>query len=185
MNLRVPMFAIAGALLGLILLLATLQYKWLGQISGAERERMTANLNTRATAFGQDFDREVTRAYLLFQMDPMRQDASSAASFVARYDRWQATARFPRMIKDVYLVSSPDANTAPAPPQRFNPSTRFVEPAEWPAALSPIQAELARRASLAAGATALPRPVSDQVPTLVMRSMIATVWPSVPALVIE
>ena len=57
---KVPMFAIAGALLGLILLLATLQYKWLGQISGAERERMTANLNTRAAAFGVDFDRELT-----------------------------------------------------------------------------------------------------------------------------
>ena len=65
------MFAIAGALLGLILLLATLQYRWLGQISGAERERMTATLNTRATAFAQDFDRELTRAYLLFQIDPM------------------------------------------------------------------------------------------------------------------
>ena len=50
---RAPMFAIAGALLGLILLLATLQYRWLGQISGAERDRMTAILNTRAPAFGR------------------------------------------------------------------------------------------------------------------------------------
>ena len=69
---RVPMVVIAGALLGLIVLLATLQYRWLGQISGAERERMTATLNTRATAFAQDVDREVTRAYLLFQLDAMQ-----------------------------------------------------------------------------------------------------------------
>src|SRR6187455_1718790 len=100
-----PMGVIAGALLGLILLLATLQYRWLGQISGAERERMTANLNTRATAFAQDFDREITRAYLLFQMDPMRQDTNPAAGLVTRYDRWQATARFPKMIKEVYVLS--------------------------------------------------------------------------------
>src|SRR5580765_6254545 len=101
-NFRVPMFAIAGALLGLILLLATLQYRWLGQISDAERDRMTATVNTRAAGFGQDFDREVTRAFLLFQMDPVQQEG--AAALVARYDRWQATARFPRMIKEVYLV---------------------------------------------------------------------------------
>ena len=105
---RVPMFVVAGALLGLILLLATLQYKWLGQISGAERERMTAILNTRASAFAQDFDRELTRAYLLFQLDPMQRDEGAAAGLVARYDRWQATARFPRMIKDVYLVPPRD-----------------------------------------------------------------------------
>ena len=42
------MFVIAAALLGLIALLATLQYRWLGQISDAERDRMTATLNDRA-----------------------------------------------------------------------------------------------------------------------------------------
>src|SRR3954464_6132428 len=98
---HLPMAVIAGALLGLIVLLATLQYRWLGQISGAERDRMTATLNTRAAAFGQDVDREVTRAYLLFQLDPLSQDQGTAAALLARYDRWQATARFPRMIKDV------------------------------------------------------------------------------------
>ena len=103
---RVPMAVIAGALLGLIALLATLQYRWLGQISGAERERMTATLNTRATAFAQDVDRELTRAYLLFQLDALQPDRAPRRRVGARYDRWQATARFPRMIKDVYLVTA-------------------------------------------------------------------------------
>ena len=133
------MFAIAGALLGLILLLATLQYRWLGQISGAERERMTATLNTRAAAFGEDFDRELTRAYLLFQLDPMQQDQSAAAGIVTRYDRWQATARFPQMIKDVFVVPSAAAVNESGLLQRFNPSTRFLEPADWPASLAGIR----------------------------------------------
>jgi two-component system sensor histidine kinase SenX3 len=173
---RVPMFAIAGALFGLILLLATLQYRWMGQISGAERERMTANLNTRATAFAQDFDRELTRAYLLFQLDPMRPDTNAATGLVARYDRWQATARFPRMIKDVYLVASAEAGGELGPPQHFNPATRFLEPADWPASLSQIRTALSRRMPPVSG--------NASTPTIVMRSMIATVWPSVPALVI-
>ena len=171
------MFAIAGALLGLILLLATLQYRWVGQISGAERERMTATLNTRAAAFGEDFDREITRAYLLFQLDPMQQDQSAATGIVARYDRWQATARFPKMIKDVFVVPSSAAVNESGLLQRFNPSTRFLEPADWPASLSEIRKAVSSpapgTASAAGGAT------------VVMRTMVPTVWPDVPALVVS
>ena len=87
------MVVIAGALLGLIALLATLQYKWLGQITGAERERMKATLNARATAYAQDVDRELTRAYLLFQLEAMQPEQGAAAGVAARYDRWQASAR--------------------------------------------------------------------------------------------
>ena len=43
------MFVVAVGLLGLLALLATLQYKWLGRISDAERDRMRATLNTRAS----------------------------------------------------------------------------------------------------------------------------------------
>jgi len=176
---RVPMFAIAGALLGLILLLATLQYKWLGQISGADRDRMTAILNTRASAFAQDFDRELTRAYLMFQLDAMQHDQRAASGLVVRYDRWQATARFPKMIKDVYLVPSPEAAEGTTGLQRFNPTTRFLEPAEWPASMSAI------RARITPPAPAFPPDAAmSPTATLVMRALVPTVWPGVPALVV-
>ena len=167
------MVVIAGALVGLIALLATLQYRWLGQIAGAERERMKATLNTRATAYAQDVDRELTRAYLLFQLDAIQPDEGAAAGVAARHDRWQATARFPRMIKEVYLVPppAPDA-AAPAPPlQRYNAATRFIEPAEWPASAKEIR-------------TALSHSAPPPAPGLVVRTMVPTVWPDVPALVI-
>src|SRR3982750_4868633 len=114
---RLPMYAIAAALFALIVLLATLQYRWLGQISDAERERMKATIGTRASAFAADVDRELTRAYLLFQVGPS-QDENVAGPVAARYDRWQATARFPRLIKEVDI-----AGTEADPPrlQRFNP----------------------------------------------------------------
>jgi hypothetical protein len=154
---RLPMFVLAGGLLGLIALLATLQYRWLGQISEAERERMSAVLQTSASGFAEDFDRELNRAYLLFQIGPMPGDESVPSQMAARYDRWQATARFPRMIKDVFVTASAgDVVTF----KRFNPSTRFVEPAEWPDALAPIRAQIGH-------------------------GSVASVWPDAPALVVS
>src|ERR1043166_1927464 len=86
---RLPMFVIAAALLGLIALLATLQYRWLGEISDAERARMTATLNDRAKAFGEDLDRELTRAHLLFQADVSGTAGPAASELATRYERWR------------------------------------------------------------------------------------------------
>jgi signal transduction histidine kinase len=170
---RVPMAVIAGGLLGLIALLATLQYRWLGQISGAERERMTSTLNARATAYAQDVDRELTRAYLTFHIDAFQPDSGTVVHLAARHDRWQATARFPRLVKDVYVVTPPETGGS-LTLHRYNASTRFMEPAEWPAAALEIQKQLSRPPSTTPG--------SGQ--TLVMRALVPPVWASVPALVI-
>lgn len=169
---RLPMFVLAGGLLGLIVLLATLQYKWLGQISEAERERMGATLRTNAAAFAEDFDRELNRAYLLFQLAPMGAGDSVAGQVAARYDRWQATSRFPRLIKDVYIVT-PEAGAVPI--KRFNPSTHFLEPAEWPSPLATLHTEIARIESQ--------RPAAGS--PVMLHAAIPTIWPDAPALVVS
>src|SRR5262245_27220769 len=104
-GLRPPLMLLAVALLALILLLATLQYVWLGRISQAERERLSATLNSRTTEFAQDFDRELTRGYLLFQTEIPHPDTDASARVAERYDRWQATSTYPRLIRDVYVAT--------------------------------------------------------------------------------
>ena len=103
---RVPLFVVAVALLGLIGLLATLQYRWLGRISEAERDRMRATLEAGASAFAQDFDAELTRGYLLFQTDPAQRADDLPVRFAARYDRWHATSKFPRLIAAFYVFTA-------------------------------------------------------------------------------
>jgi signal transduction histidine kinase len=162
------MFVMAVALLGLIALLATLQYKWLGRISDAEREHMRATLNSRASGFAQDFDGELTRAYLLFQVDPQA-DGDLESRMAVRYDRWQATARYPRMIQEVYSVV-PGENPLL---QRLNPSTRTLEPAEWPPVLEPVRLRFSRG------------PEETIAPSgFIFREIPSPVWERVPALVI-
>ncbi len=167
---RIPLFVVAGALLGVIVLLATLQYRWVAQISNAERDRMRASLATRTSDFAHEFDGELTRAYLLFQVDPVPADEGDAARIAARYDRWQSTARFPRMIEDVYFVQSEPGGATTL--RRYNPDGRQLEPAEWPAALAERGRQL----------IASNEPAKSG--TLVVRSLSTPVWEDVPALVV-
>jgi len=59
---RIPWPLVAAvALTVLLAVLATLQYRWLGAVSAAERERMRSSLQTRATDLAREFDGELTR----------------------------------------------------------------------------------------------------------------------------
>jgi len=173
---RPPALAVAVALLGLIGVLGSLQYRWLGRISDAERERMTATLSARATAFAQDFDRELTLAYMLFQVEPALPGTNSPAQtlvekIVSRYERWQATARYPKLIRDVY-VASKDTEAA-VTLQRFNNTTKDLEAIEWPNSLSPIRAQIGdtREEKTANG-------------SMIVRTIPPAVWEQVPAIVV-
>ncbi len=166
------MVVVAVALLALILLLATMQYVWLGQISDAERQRLRASLDTRAAEFAQDVDRELTRAYLLFQPDFTATSQDDAGErLAARYDRWQATARFPAVLKDFYVTTREDDGTTRL--ERLNVASRRLEPAVWPASMKDWSDALGSQAD---GHTARSG--------VFVRSLPPAVWESAPAIVV-
>src|SRR5262245_4452956 len=95
---------VAGALVVLLATLATLQYRWLGEVSEAERERMRAALRTRAADFTREFDSELTRTYVAFHVDGDRLDADPPATLADAVNRWQETASLPALVRALYLV---------------------------------------------------------------------------------
>ena len=168
---RPPLLILAIGLLGLILMLASLQYVWLGRISEAERERLQATLASRAAEFAQDFDRELARAYLLFQTDTARPAEDAGARFAERYDRWQATSAYPRILKDFHVAArraSGDLTLV-----RFDPAARALQPSSWPASMADWRSRLD-------GPVDHPRGESG----LVIRRLAAPIWETVPALVV-
>lgn len=175
------MFVIAAALFGLIALLATLQYQWLGRISEAERESRRSTLAAKANAFASDFDKELTLAYMLFQVEPVLDGTSPGdnieARLGARYERWTSTARYPRMIKDYYVASRQDAGDPGL--RRFNPAARSLEPTAWPESLAALRAQIA----VAPQEAADPERAGARG-TFFVRTMANAVWDDVPALVI-
>ena len=159
------------ALLGLILLLATLQYMWLGRISESERDRLRATLVAHASDFAQDFDRELTRAYLLFQAETPGETGEAAARFAERYDRWQATSAYPRLVRDFHVATRDGAGALAL--QRFDPATRTLAAVAWPAAMADWRTRLDHTEE---------QPAADS--GLFVRRLPPPVWESVPALVV-
>ena len=98
--------------IGLLVLLGTLaalQYVWLGQISEAERERITRRLQTDTERFGEDFNREIQTAYVNFQTDESLWLDKDWTQFNERYDFWVKKTAYPNLIKDFYYIpKSPD-----------------------------------------------------------------------------
>ena len=87
--------------------LAVLQYRWVGQVSDAERERMHTNLGIAATQFSEAFDGEVIRAALGLQAGPgLDATPLTAGRYAERYDGWLGTASYPQLVAGIFVVDA-------------------------------------------------------------------------------
>lgn len=125
---------LAAALVVLLCVLAWLQYRWLGQVSEAERERMQATLGASAARFTQDFDRELGRVYVNLKMDADAWGARDGDAYAARYEQWRANVAHAQLVRDIYVV---DGGLAGGEAQltRFDRAARKFVPVSgaWPA----------------------------------------------------
>lgn len=131
------MLLLVTALLILLPLLAVLQYRWLGEVSAAERERMQANLKTSAERVCADFDRELTNAFVQLQSPVLPNSDQPAADFTSRYRRWMASAPNPRLISSIYRTSYDETGRLKL--LRFDEPSNVFEPSEWPENLLPLR----------------------------------------------
>ena len=114
--------------------LAFLQYRWTGDLSEAERGRMRASLNERATRMARELDREITRAFVGLSVEAEMLRTGDYSAFAERYDRWRALATDPALVKDIYVARAEGG--AEAEPLRYSPERRTFEPSAWPPAVA-------------------------------------------------
>jgi hypothetical protein len=129
------------ALVALVLLLvpalAWLQYRWVGQVSEAERERMQRTLRTSAAQFATAFDGEVSRAVFGLQLEGAVMRDENWNSYAERYTNWAERAADVRLVREVLLVdAAPGRHAAPVDEtamrlRRWNNEQRAFEPAGW------------------------------------------------------
>ncbi|MBL8188447.1 MAG: HAMP domain-containing histidine kinase [Acidobacteria bacterium] len=148
-------------MLVLLPLLAVLQYRWLGEVSAAERERMQANLKTSAERFCSDFDRELTVIYTQIQnltepnlLQPNQAEANLLSpGFAARYSQWAAGNPKTKLISGVYRIG--DDASGKLALAVFNSDSGIFQLSDWPDKLLPLRQrfEAQRQSNEAAQAT--------------------------------
>jgi signal transduction histidine kinase len=129
--------ALIGSLLALLVLLATLQYYWLGEVSAGDRERMQSLVDAGAVRFGEDFDLEVARMYLTFQIDAQAVLTRQWERYAQRYEHWVQHAPYHKLVGSIYLVELYQNGRVNL--SRYSPSARRFGQAEWPATMTDLR----------------------------------------------
>jgi signal transduction histidine kinase len=149
-------FLVVG-LLALLGLLAALQYVWLGQISEADKDRITRRLQTDTERFGEDFNREIQSAFINFQLDESIWQQKDWAQFNERFDFWRKKTAYPSLIKGFYYFE----NKTDGDVLRYDVEKREFVPSNWTDELQGIKAGTADENTF--------QPVDEQRFALVMK----------------
>jgi signal transduction histidine kinase len=102
--------ALVAVVLLLVPALAWLQYRWVGQVSEAERERMQRTLRTAAAQFATAFDTELARSVAGLQVEGAVVRDENWASYAERYTAWTERAADPRLVREILLVDAIPGN---------------------------------------------------------------------------
>ena len=155
------------ALLVLLAILATLQYRWIGQVSQGEQQRLQESLRLEATQFGRDFDREIMRAYLSLEMDEKTFRERSWQRYAQRYQEWMQLAPYPRIAKDIFLVDADDQGHPRL--TRFNAAKPEFAPNDWPEEFAELAQQMERQYRVTTAATGTSTPmIFEKIPAIVV-----------------
>lgn len=126
---RLTRLLMPTVLIALAVVLAALQYRWLGQVSDAERVELQASLERRARDMGAAFDREVATLQDLVRSATNGFAAPTPARVAEALDTWRRAARYPGLIRALYAGHRDGAVTTL---HRFDDTTHTFEPTPWP-----------------------------------------------------
>src|SRR5687767_10705799 len=132
--------------IGLILLvvvLGALQYRWLGQVSEAERAQLQRSLNQRAREFADDFDREIGFAYARLGVTPDTVRDGLWPGLDAKLSGWKTQAPHADLVKAVYF-SRVGADGRSRTLEQLSIGTGTGQAIEWPERLVPVARVLDR-----------------------------------------
>lgn len=175
---RIP-FALLwpAGLVVLVGVLAFFQYRWLGQVSESERDRLRTTLNQRAREFAEDFDRDISRAYGALTVTEDAVKNQQWGDFAKRYEEWKAGARYPQIIRNIYVTDEPGVNEVL---RQFDPGAHTFIEAEWPEHLAPVRDRIRPHTAPLEGAPG----VNGALRLVTLASSGSSIVPSIPALLI-
>ena len=146
-----------AAILGMVAVvctLAVLQYRWTGEISRSEQQRLKANLTTGVRGFEQEFSYDFERLCETFEIDPEVSPASLENRVLRQQSDWERNASRPALIAgvDIWKLEEGHASfetfEAKGGTSGEGSGKRFLEAAAWPERLGSLLPYLERQAQL-------------------------------------
>jgi signal transduction histidine kinase len=111
--------------------LAVLQYRWVGEVSNAERDRLRGSLQASLNRLAAEFNSELTAAARALMPSGPEIDLQTAQSDVAgRYDQWKRAGR-PAIFRQIGIGSFENGTTTF---YKLDLQNVVFEKAEWPQA---------------------------------------------------
>jgi signal transduction histidine kinase len=127
-------------MLVLLPVLAVLQFRWLGQLSDAERERLQRNLRATTTEITNALDLELARVIVGLQVDGLMLREQAWGRYAERYAAWSAAAADPALVREVLLADADGQGALRL--RRWDAASRGFVRAEWPDDLASVRQRL-------------------------------------------
>lgn len=115
-----------------LLMLATLQYRWIVRLADAERERVKQDLQLLAERLAEELSEEIRGTF-----DSFLAEEDVEPMFL--YDQWRNRSRYPEIVGGVYVADRIDGDWTL---RRIDPEARALVASEWPPALKPLRIEV-------------------------------------------
>ena len=95
-----------GILAALCGILAMLQYRWIGEVSRSERDKLQGDLQTSLYRLSREFNTEINgAAWALMPADEEIGRAGRDAAYAARYEQWKTRHRHNRLFRHIALAA--------------------------------------------------------------------------------
>lgn len=132
-----------SALFALCGVLGVLQYRWIGEVSVAARERLRGSLQANLDRLSQDFDSEIASACrALLPATPQAGAQAAEAEVAVRYELWKKTLRHGRIFRRL-AIAAPQNDTAAL--RGLDLESGAFSAMEWPANWKAIKDRLESR----------------------------------------
>lgn len=136
---RILLPAAVISLTVLLAVLAVLQYRWIGEIGKAERDRLRTGLEAAAERASGEVDREISRIWLAFEPDvrpgsapgPVQSIADRRVELARQLRAWRRSAATPGLIVDLLVVTRRAGDEGSTLERLDEASGRFVS-IPWP-----------------------------------------------------
>ena len=98
-----------GLMVSALITLAVLQYRWLGSIGEAEKQRLEESIAASSENFSADFNRVFSDLSQTFRIQVTDTYDDIAPMLAKSYQTWLSTSEYPALIDSVLLVSKQES----------------------------------------------------------------------------